>query len=86
MMPLEIIHLRMAGATPPGLVEDIKWAIDIGGTDPATHIYRHASLAGDLSIHLRFRFGNRERSAIGAHLARALEEHGLVEHTVWLEQ
>ena len=51
------------------------------------HIYRHARIAGDLSIHLHLGPGEGSRlSALGTHLAGALEEHGMVEHTVWLEE
>ncbi len=84
---LEIIHLRLAGATPPGLVADIRQAIGVGGTATQAHIYRHAKIAGDLSIHLHLGPGEGSRlSALGTHLARALTEHGMVEHTVWLEE
>ena len=31
MTRLEIIHLRLAGPTPPGLVADISRAIGVGG-------------------------------------------------------
>jgi hypothetical protein len=86
MNRLEIIHLRLADATHPGLVEDIRRAIDTGGAGPAAYVYRHATLAGDLSIHLHFEFSGGEHRALGAHLARALKEHGMVEHTVWLEE
>jgi hypothetical protein len=88
---LEIIHLRLAGATPPGLVADIRQAIrqaiGVGGTVTQAHIYRHAKVAGDLSIHLHLGPGEGSRlSALGTHLARALKEYGMVEHTVWLEE
>ncbi len=87
MNRLEIIQLRLAGATPPGLVADIRSAITVGGAGPAVSIYHHVTLAGDLSIHLHFGPGEgSHRSALGTHLARALEEHGMVEHTVWFEE
>jgi len=87
MRCLEIIHLRLAGPTPPGLVADIRQAIGVGGTVTQAHIYRHAKVAGDLSIHLHLGPGEGSRlSALGTHLAGALKEHGMVEHTVWLEE
>ena len=47
----------------------------------------HAKVAGDLSIHLHLGPGEGSRlSALGTHLAGALKEHGMVEHTVWLAE
>jgi hypothetical protein len=87
MTRLEIIHLRLAGPTPPDLVADISRAIGVGGAAARAHIYRHATLAGDLSIHLPLESGDEaERSILGTHLAQALQEHGMVEHTVWVEE
>jgi hypothetical protein len=86
MTRLEIIHLRLAGPMPPGLVADIRRAIGVGGAAPRARVYRHTTLAGDLSIHLHLDYGNdAERSMLGTHLAQALQEHGMVEHTVWVE-
>jgi len=87
MNRLEIIHLRLAGDLPDRLLEDIRRAIDIGGAGPAASIYRHATLDGDLSVHLRSGGGEGpQRSALGTHLARSLADHGMVEHTVWLAE
>jgi hypothetical protein len=86
MTRLEIIHLRLAGPTPPGLVADIRRAIGVGGAAARARIYRHATLAGDVSIHLHKESGDgAERSILGTHLAHALQEHGMVEHTAWVE-
>jgi hypothetical protein len=50
------------------------------------HIYRHATLTNDLSIHLHLKSSDdAQRSILGTHLAQALQEHGMVEHTVWFE-
>jgi len=64
MNRLEIIHLRLAGATPSGLVADIQRAIAEGGAGTTARIYRHATLTGDLSIHLHLGQGGR-RSRTG---------------------
>ena len=50
-------------------------------------LYGPVNNAGDLSIHLHLASGDAaERSILGTHLARALRERGMVEHTVWLEE
>jgi len=85
MNRLEIIHLRLAGATPSGLVADIQRAIAEGGAGTTARIYRHATLTGDLSIHLHLGQGEGPQlSTLGTHIARALEEFGMVEHTGWV--
>jgi hypothetical protein len=87
MTRLEIIHLRLAGPIPPGLVADIRRAVGVGKATARAHIYRHATLANDLSVHLLLESGDSaERSILGIHLAQALKEHGMVEHTVWVEE
>jgi hypothetical protein len=86
MNRLEIIHLRLAGAAPRGLAEDIRRAIAADGKGSTARLYRHATLDGDLSIHLHFGSDEGSRhSDLVTHLARALREYGMVEHTVWLE-
>ncbi len=51
-------------------------------------IYRHTSLETDLSIHLQWHSERPERdgSAPGLHLAHALKEFGLVDHSLWMEE
>lgn len=87
MHRLEIIHLRLAGRPTPGLVAGLLQALDTADESHPVRIYRHASIPGDLSIHLRTGSSAPEdHRALVAHLVGALQEHGLVEHTVWIEE
>jgi hypothetical protein len=81
---LEIIHLRLAGALPPGLVDEIRRSAD--GRDPAfVGLYRRANVDNDIAIHLHLNGPGPDDQAsdLGLRLAAALKEYGMVEHTVW---
>ena len=88
MKRLEIIHLRLVGICPPGLVEDVRKAIVAEGESGSVRIYHHATIANDLGIHLHVEaeVGDARPSDLGVHLAAGLREHGMVEHTVWIEK
>ena len=82
MSTLEIIHLRSSGEPLENLADLIResiWA-EGKGTEVAT-VYRRHGLDTDVAVHLRGDGPN----ALAAHLALALREYGLVEHTVWEE-
>ncbi len=51
-------------------------------------IYRHAALETDLSVHLHWESERPEPngSTFGLLLARALEEFGMVSHSVWIRK
>lgn len=53
-----------------------------------TKTFCHASLNSDLSIHLHWESERPEwnGSPLGLHLARALKEFGLIDHSVWVEK
>jgi hypothetical protein len=70
MRRLEIIHLRMAAAVPDGLLEEIR---------RSGRIFRHATLTTDIAVHLM-------SEEVGARIADALREYGLVNHSVWIEE
>lgn len=86
MTRLEVIHLRLAGPTTHCLVEDISRAIEDAGFPFRASIYRHAAVAGDLCIHLHLRPEDGELSMLGEQLSHALKEHGMVVHTLWIEE
>jgi len=85
MKQLEIIQLRLAGNDAAGLVEDIRRSIGAESEKSSVRIYRHATVASDLGIHIHLEAdGNGAcNSDLGLRLASALREHGMVEHTVW---
>lgn len=86
MKKLEIIHLRLAGNPPAALVERIHTSIAAEDCLMEVRIYRHATLTTDLAVHLLSGNGGACASDLGLHLAEALREHGMVEHTVWIEE
>lgn len=87
MRRLEIIHLRFAADPPPRLVEDIRRSILAAGESSSVRIYHHSTITTDLGVHLDLHVDevDTQPSDLGVHLAAALRDHGMVEHTVWIE-
>lgn len=88
MIWLEIIKLRSAwkGSVPlDELVDSISKVGQSGLVNMKT--YRNAALETDLSLHLCWKSDQPEQngSPLGLHLARALKEFGLIDHSVWIE-
>jgi hypothetical protein len=83
---LEIIHLRLAGNPPAALVEQIHASIAAEDCPVEVRVYRHATVTTDIAIHLLSGEGGACASDLGLRLAAALKEHGMVEHTVWIEE
>ena len=82
MSTLEIIHLRSSGEPLDSLADRIResiWA-EGNGSQVAT-LYRRHGLDTDVAVHIR----SEGPSALAGHLAIALRDFGLVEHTVWEE-
>ena len=86
MKRLEIIHLRLAGNRPAALVEQIHTSIAAEECPIEARIYHHATVTTDLAIHLLSSESGACASDLGLRLAAALREHGMVEHTVWIEE
>ncbi len=86
---LEIIKLRSVGNNR-NLVKKIALSATEAGQKGLVKIefYRHAILESDLSLHLLWDSDQLEKngSALGLHLAQALEEFGLVDHSIWIEK
>jgi hypothetical protein len=86
---LEIIKLRSA-RKDCRLLEELL--LSVGKFNQSglveTKTFRHATLESDWSIHLHWESERPERngSALCLHLARALEEFGLIDHSVWVEK
>jgi hypothetical protein len=51
-------------------------------------VYGHGSVESDVSLHLHWESDRPEGSgsALGRQLSGALEEFGLVDHSVWIEE
>ncbi len=86
---LEVIRLRSAGKDSRAVDELL---LSIGKFNQSglveTKTFRHASLDSDLSIHLHWESEQPDRngSPLGLHLARALKEFGLIDHSIWVEK
>jgi hypothetical protein len=83
---LEIIQLRLSGRHRAGLVEDIHRSAT-GVRQIAVRLYFNATVPTDLSVHIESEgdTGDKQLSDFGVCLAAALRDHGMVQHTVWLE-
>ncbi len=91
MKRIEIINLRSAGTPRESIEQQIPRSVaedDRSRTLASIHVYRHATLETDLSVHLLFESSKPQAqpSALGQHLASALKAFGLVSHSVWIEQ
>jgi hypothetical protein len=86
---LEVIKLRSAGKSF-GILEELLLSMDKVGQYGLVgiKIYRHASLETDWSVHLFWESERLEQngSSLGLHLAQALKEFGLVDHSIWVEE
>jgi len=87
METLEIIHLRMAGAGAPALMDEVRKSVRAEPDLLDVRIYRHAKLETDLVVHLhraKTQQGDRACES-GERLASMLRAYGLVEHSLWVE-
>lgn len=88
MRALEIIHLRMSSAGTYSLVELVRNSVVTQSDVSDVRVYRHASLHTDLIVHLHRSIAEQSDSVSdsGERLASLLRAHGMVEHSVWMEQ
>jgi hypothetical protein len=84
---LEIIHLRLA-AHRPELVAELAREVGQAGGGEELRVYRHSRVETDLLVqmHRDVPAGSESPSRRGSQLASLLREHGLVEHSVWVQQ
>jgi hypothetical protein len=86
---LEIIKLQSVG-NRLGLMDKLALIRDEVGRNGLVkfEFYRHTLLETDLSVHLQWDTEKAERqgSTLGLHLVQALEEYGLVDHSIWIEK
>lgn len=86
---LEIVELRSVGSNQEMLKSKMEALIKEvqKKTEQEVQRFTHASISSDFSIHL---FHDSQivpaaGSALGLHIASSLKEHGLVNHSIWLE-
>ena len=84
MKRLEIIHLRLAGALPPDLFEEIRRST-ANTRASSVDLYCRVNVETDVAIHLHLNESGPDDQAcgLGLRLAAGLKEYGMVEHTVW---
>lgn len=87
MKQLDIIHLRLAGSHRENLIDTIRKSVCVESDQGTVRFYGNAKVSTDLSIHIHLKTRTQEHahSELGTRLAAALQEFGLVEHTVWIE-
>ena len=87
MKTLEIIHLRQTGEDLQGLLGLVRKSVDLEPDPIEVRIYRHTRLETDLAIHIHgeTQQGADGASSLGQRLAWVLREHGMVEHSHWIE-
>jgi hypothetical protein len=84
---LEIIHVRHSGTPRQELMDEIRSSAAQLAHLAEVRLYRHAVLTTDLGVHIHLdaEASDPRITELGIRLADALREHGMVEHTVWLE-
>ena len=85
---LEVIKLRSARKDPEFLKELLASIDEFSQSGlVGMKTYHHAALETDLGIHLHWESEKLEQngSTIGLHLAQALREFGLIDHSIWVE-
>ena len=87
MKRLEIIHVRLAVGYPEDLIGDIQRTAAEQNQKCDLKVYLHAELPTDLAIHILHESSHTEElaSSLGLQLASEMKEHGMVEHSVWIE-
>ena len=88
MKRLEIIHLRLAGALPTGLSDEIRQSTTNMGDATLIRLYWRVNVESDVAIHLHLEESGPDNQAsdLAVRLAASLREYGMVDHTVWVEE
>jgi hypothetical protein len=86
---LEVIKLRSAGKDSR-LLEELLLSIEKLNQSGLVEMrtLHNAALESDWSIHLHWESERPEQngSSLGLRLAKTLEEFGLVDHSIWIEE
>jgi hypothetical protein len=89
MIWLETINTRTAGIMETERALEICRQMYLSIADNKfveMTIFSNAIYATDISIHLQWRSNPGDKSVLGKELSSALENLGLVSHTVWIEK
>lgn len=83
---LETIHLRLARIDTGELAEVIA-EVAQAADEEGVRVYRHSRIETDLLVHLHREVdaGGEGPSELGARLVSQLRDHGIVEHSVWIQ-
>jgi hypothetical protein len=88
---IEIISIRSAEANNELLINELLKPFNQGDKInglTCKKIYRNSLIYTDVSIHIHWKtkIVELQGSFIGNHLSKVLEEYGLVNHSIWLEE
>lgn len=83
---LEIIHLRLA-RIGSGELKELVAEVVRAAEEEGVRVYQHSRIETDLLVHLHREVeeGCDDPSELGARLVSLLRDHGIVEHSVWVE-
>lgn len=72
----------------PGELEELIAEVVRAGEEEGVHVYRHSRIDTDLLVQLRREVeeGADGPSDLGSRLVSLLRDHGIVEHSVWVQQ
>lgn len=84
---IEVIQLRSSAQELPKLAEKLRRFVSSELSDEVVSVYRHEGVMTDLSVHLVHQTAENSRpdTTLGQHLAAQLEEHGLIDRSLWVE-
>ena len=87
MKVLEVIHLRQMGHSNQSILDVLRATVKAECDGSEVTVLSRIGLASDLSIHIAREVHHPEnlQSVTGQRLVAALNEYGLVEHTLWKE-
>ena len=91
MKTVEIITVRLDPRRKEPLLRELLATLEsqnLSDDQVSVEIYRHATVATDLSIHLRSESRQTQAlpSDLGRHLASALREFGQINHSAWVDE
>jgi len=88
MRTLEMIHLRLSAGAPEALADRVWATLGERSLDVDVGIFRHARVETDLLVSIRReeREGWNGVSEFGLRVAALLRGHGVIEHSVWVEE
>ena len=89
MIWLETISIRAAGIIEAEKVLDIWNQFHLStACDKLLEmtIFRNVKYATDISIHLQWKSNPGNESILGRQLSSELENHGLISHTIWIQE